>query len=49
MEALGLAMVPRPGGGDGRDGEEADHLGEGCPLGLPLMASVACGRSRECR
>ena len=31
VEALGLL-----GGADGRDGEEADHFGEGCPCGAAL-------------
>ena len=33
VEALGLVMVPRLGGADGRDGEEADHFGGDCPCG----------------
>ena len=36
VEALGLAMVPRPGGGDGRDGEEAHHFWGDCPCGAAL-------------
>ena len=36
MEALGRRLVPRLGGAEGRDGEEADHLGGGCPCGAAL-------------
>ena len=35
VEALGL-LVLWLGSGDGRDGEEADHFGGGCPCGAAL-------------